>query len=103
MLEYFFVMFLFPIEFVFPNEHAFFNNIFTNENMKFEVAEPKEWLDYVIKGDLKPKTPVWISSSSGRSHKQNNHKNEKIELGEKRLSRKEQSHLDFIQAGKKRR
>ena len=35
MLEYFFVMFLFPIEFVFPNEHAFFNNIFTNENMKF--------------------------------------------------------------------
>lgn len=76
---------------------------FTNENMKFEVAEPKEWLDYVIKGDLKPKTPVWISSSSGRSHKQNNHKNEKIELGEKRLSRKEQSHLDFIQAGKKRR
>ena len=34
MLEYLFVLFLFPIEFVFPNEHAFFNNIFTNENMK---------------------------------------------------------------------
>ena len=76
---------------------------FTNENMKFEVPEPAEWLDYVKKGDLKPETPVWVSSSSGRSHKFDYHKNEKVELGEKRLSRKEQSHLDFIQAGKKRR
>ena len=60
---------------------------FTNEKLKFEVEEPKEWLDYVRKGDLKPKAPI----------------REKVDLGQKRLSRKEQSHLDFIQAGKKRR
>ena len=85
---------------------------FTNEKMKFEVAEPDEWLEYVKRGDLNPEVPVWVKGFEGKKHqvdnksqKYKNHHNDDsgIELGQKRLSRKEESHLDFIQAGKKRR
>ena len=80
--------------------------------MKFEVAEPDEWLEYVKRGDLNPEVPVWVKGFEGKKHqvdnksqKYKNHYNDDsgIELGQKRLSRKEDSHLDFIQAGKKRR
>jgi len=31
----------------------------TGKKMKFEVPEPKEWEEYVTKGDLHPDTPIW--------------------------------------------
>lgn len=80
---------------------------FTNQKMKFEVAEPEEWKSYVEKGDKHPETPVWSKEKTNKEHVRF-HKNakiedfdgEKIELGKRRLSAKDRAHMDFIQQGK---
>lgn len=61
-----------------------FTHPFTNELLKFEVKEPVEWMEYVKKGDTGNFTFA--------------HKN--VELGQKRLSKKERAHMNFIEAGK---
>ncbi len=84
---------------------------YTNETMHFEVKEPAQWLEYVKKGDEHPQTPVWIqalnnifeNSSGEHFHSRANSKNPKVELGQKRLSRKDRAHMNFIEAGKKDR
>ncbi|MBO4404798.1 MAG: RluA family pseudouridine synthase [Treponema sp.] len=70
-----------------------FEHPVTGEKMKFEVPEPAEWEEYVKKGDLHPKTPVW--------------KQERISSSKKDFvppknipSRKENRKMDFIQRGK---
>lgn len=71
-----------------------FDHPFTKEHMKFEVAEPEEWEEYVLRGDRNSQKPVWSEKKQPRK--------EELNLGQKRLSRKEASHMDFIQAGKRR-
>ena len=66
--------------------------------MKFEVPEPEEWIEYVKKGDLHAKKAIWVSHPEG---KKNNNKNQEIKLGQKRLSRKDIAHMNFIESGKK--
>lgn len=66
---------------------------FTNQKMRFEVPEPKEWKEYVEKGDSRSK------NQNQNREKQNFGKN-KVILGEKRLTRKEKAHMDFIERGK---
>lgn len=73
-----------------------FNHPFTKEHLKFEVPEPSEWEDYVKKGDFNPKKTLW----SDTKIKKSNSKNE-LQLGQKRLSRKDKAHLNFIESGKK--
>ena len=72
-----------------------FTHPFTGEKLKFEVAEPKEWLDYVKKGDFKQQNP---ENANNRRSSRNNSKT--LDLGEKRLSRKEAAHMNFIERGK---
>ncbi len=84
---------------------------YTNEKMSFEVKEPSQWLEYVQKGDEHPETPVWIqalnnifeNSAGEHFHSRSNQNTQKVELGQKRLSRKDRAHMNFIEAGKKRR
>ena len=79
-----------------------FDHPFTGEHMKFEVPEPKEWEEYVLKGDAHPKKPVWdlqqnkkdASNKSGHSH------HDELKLGQRRLSAKDKAHMDFIKSGK---
>lgn len=73
-----------------------FNHPFTNEHLKFEVPEPKEWLEYVKNGDFHPQKTLWDKSEI----KKLKNKNE-LQLGQKRLTRKDKAHLNFIESGKK--
>ena len=90
-----------------------FEHPFTHEPMKFEVPEPEEWLEYVKKGDFKPKTPVWIeamnkvfgSTKGEHFHSRNSrnpHEAEPLNLGKKRLTQKDRAHMNFIEAGKRK-
>lgn len=72
-----------------------FDHPFTGEHMKFEVPEPEEWTEYVIRGDKHPALPVWCEKKSFHT--------EEVQLGQKRLTRKDTAHMDFIQAGKRKR
>ncbi len=78
-----------------------FDHPFTGEHMKFEVPEPSEWEAYVRKGDEKPAKPVWNAEKSSTKH--NSRKNDELKLGERRLSRKDTAHMNFIERGKKHR
>lgn len=88
-----------------------FDHPFTKEHLKFEVPEPEEWFDYVKRGDKHPAVPVWIEeksavrdrSGSGSKGKNHNHNREDLLLGEKKLTRKDKAHMNFIEAGKKYR
>lgn len=83
-----------------------FDHPFTGEHLVFEVPEPVEWTDYVKRGDTHPEKPVWLNSEKGKNQSSAgkfNHNKDELKLGERRLSRKEQAHMGFIQAGKKRR
>lgn len=76
----------------------------TNEKMRFEVEEPRSWLEYVRAGDSHPKTPVWIEKVNGyfdtnRGAHFHGKKNA-VSLGKKRVSKKDRAHKDFIQQGK---
>lgn len=80
---------------------------FTGKKMKFEVPEPETWLEYVKKGDPNPKTPLWIESLKNSFDKKGErfhgrHENS-LDLGQKRLSKKDRAHMNFIEAGKKGR
>lgn len=79
-----------------------FDHPFTGEHMKFEVPEPEEWTSYVEKGDKHPKTPVWDLERKGKNTKARKHSdNENLELGQRKMTRKQAAHMDFIQQGKK--
>lgn len=79
-----------------------FDHPFTGEHMKFEVPEPVQWAEYVTKGDAKPEKPIWLQNENKSSYGKT-HKNEKnnVSLGERRLSRKDKAHMNFIESGKK--
>lgn len=63
-----------------------FTHPITEQKMRFEAPEPKEWKIYVEKGDY---------SSSFK-------KERSLTLGKKRLSAKDKAHMDFIAKGKLR-
>ena len=78
-----------------------FDHPFTGEHLKFEVPEPAEWNSYVEKGDEHPKKPVWDKSfDSKQNHKTHKNTSDYENLGERRLSRKDKAHMDFIKTGK---
>lgn len=73
-----------------------FNHPFTNEHLKFEVPEPDDWLEYVKKGDFHPQKTLWDKSEIKKAKNKN-----ELQLGQKRLTRKDKVHLNFIESGKK--
>lgn len=73
-----------------------FNHPFTGEHLKFEVPEPEEWKEYVLKGDLHPQKTLWANNRKENTKKDNN-----VILEQRRLSQKQKSHMNFIEAGKK--
>lgn len=84
-----------------------FDHPFTGEHLKFEVAEPEEWIEYVNRGDRHPEKPVWNLSSGGNGYKNGNRSRgksgEETGVYEKRLSAKDKAHMNFIESGKKHR
>ena len=74
-----------------------FTHPVTEQKMRFEAAEPKEWKSYVERGDFHPASPAWIAEKE-KSFK----KAESFSLGKKRLSAKDRAHMDFIAQGKQR-
>ena len=81
-----------------------FNHPFTGQHMKFEMPEPKEWEEYVLKGDLHPQKTLWNVESINSKYKSKNSSksDDSIVLEQRRLSQKQKSHMNFIEAGKKR-
>lgn len=75
-----------------------FDHPFTKEHLKFEVPEPEEWLEYVKKGDKKPRTPIW---KEAKPVVKQNRNDSSLNLGQKKLTRKETAHMNFIEKGKK--
>lgn len=69
-----------------------FTHPFTKEQMRFEVAEPEEWAEYVKKGDKNPKPPVW---------QKKNDRNENRDImnikAERAFSKKQMAHMDFME------
>lgn len=76
-----------------------FDHPFTKEHLKFEVAEPEEWLEYAKKGDKKPRTPVWKDSKISDRQSKND---KSLNLGQRKLTRKDAAHMNFIEKGKHR-
>ena len=66
----------------------------TNEKMKFEVPEDEQWLAYVEKGDLNPRTPIWKEKPAVHEKSIASLENAKT------VSRKNFRKMDFIQRGK---
>lgn len=79
-----------------------FNHPFTGEHMVFEVPEPEEWSKYVEKGDFHPRAPVWIESRKIEKRRKQSDFDD-FKPADKRLSRKQTAHMDFIQKGKQHR
>lgn len=71
-----------------------FDHPFTNEHLVFEVEEPKEWGEYVLKGDLHPQKPLW--------HQHQKNEKKEIILNEKRLTKKNMAHMNYIESGKQK-
>ena len=69
-----------------------FNHPMTGEHMKFEVPEPDEWSKYVEKGDLNPRTPIWMKKTVPSSNKAPS----EIKM---KMTKKKASHMDFIKRG----
>ena len=87
-----------------------FNHPFTGKHMKFEVPESEEWLAYVQQGDSHPVTPVWIQelnrqfdNGAGEHFHKQGQEEQSLQLGPKRLSKKEKAHMNFIEQGKRRK
>lgn len=83
-----------------------FDHPFTGEHLCFEVPEPEEWTAYAQKGDRSPSKPVWMedrSAAKNQHGKKNPSSSDNIKLGQKRLSRKDKAHMNFIESGKKYR
>ncbi len=83
-----------------------FNHPVTGEHMKFEVAEPAEWKEYVERGDSHPRKPVWKLERI-KENKSEKEKNLPVTSngrgGFKRLTGKEKNKMDFISRGKSER
>lgn len=65
-----------------------FTHPFTEQKMRFEVPEPKEWKEYVEAGDVQRKPLP---------------KKESHSFGKKRLTAKEKAHMNYIELGKRMR
>ncbi len=68
----------------------------TGEKMHFEVAEDTFWAEYVQKGDSHPSKPIWEEER----HYKNNNLSVPKSATIKKLSRKQTSHMNYIEAGK---
>ncbi|MCR5725066.1 MAG: RluA family pseudouridine synthase [Treponema sp.] len=84
-----------------------FTHPYTQALMRFEVPEPDDWAPYVQKGDPSPEVPVWQKERAQlrRSEKANHGKGQRDALpahAERRLSRRDRAHMNFIQQGKHR-
>ncbi|MCQ2590386.1 MAG: RluA family pseudouridine synthase [Treponema sp.] len=80
-----------------------FDHPFTGEHLKFQVPEPEEWSSYVKKGDLHPEKTLWRAENiKGEKNHKKNAADDRVILEEKRLSQKQKSHMNFIEAGKRR-
>jgi 23S rRNA pseudouridine1911/1915/1917 synthase len=75
-----------------------FTHPFTEQKMRFEVPEPKEWKIYVEKGDTSTESKNSPRSKSGKPFK----KQESFTPAKRRLSAKDKAHMDFITQGKMR-
>ena len=73
-----------------------FKHPVTGKVLRFEVAEPEEWLEYVTKGDMHPALPVWRDKNSPYNKPQLSHTDNRPV----QLSHKQKSHMDFISQGK---
>jgi len=80
-----------------------FDHPFTGEHMKFEVPEPKEWRDFVKKGDFQPKKDENSTGPKQKKESRSRNSVKDVDLGEKRLTRKDLAHMNFIERGKHRR
>lgn len=80
-----------------------FDHPFTGEHMKFEVAEPKTWRDFVKKGDLQPKKDENSTGPKQKKESRSRNSVKGVDLGEKRLTRKDLAHMNFIERGKHQR
>ncbi len=69
----------------------------TSKKMKFEVPEPKEWEEYVKKGDSHPTAPVWKNETNERLKKSKSIENIKTSI---QISRKKERKMNFIERGK---
>ena len=79
-----------------------FDHPFTGEHLKFEVPEPKEWLECVENGTGNHKPPVWQESKKHEKKQTDIYK----ELNQQKKSRptgKQLKGMDFIQRGKNHR
>ena len=80
-----------------------FAHPFTGEHLKFEVPEPKEWRDFVKKGDFSLEKPAHKAEPKRAAKTRRQDSIKGVDLGEKRLTRKDLAHMDFIERGKHRR
>ena len=81
-----------------------FDHPFTGEHMKFEVPEPEEWSEYVSRGDKHPEKTVWDSERNSQHHKNQHEKKADNEMPfERKLTRKQTAHMDFIKKGQNHR
>ena len=81
-----------------------FYHPFTGEHMKFEVPEPEEWSEYVSRGDKHPEKTVWDSERNSQHHKNQHEKKADNEMPfERKLTRKQTAHMDFIKKGQNHR
>ena len=71
-----------------------FEHPFTKEILSFEVPEPEEWALYVKNGDRNHK-----ALNAKKSYQEKKRKDDFVPF-ERKLSRKESAHMDFIQRGK---
>ena len=90
-----------------------FTHPFTEKPMHFEVPEPAEWESFVVRAasEKTAHEPTGAKPSGtrgGKNSRSNPRRAEKsrpadeIELGQKRLSRKDRAHMNFIEQGKHR-
>lgn len=92
-----------------------FTHPFTGAALRFEVPEPADWLPYVQRGDSAPEPPVWkipqhrhdkktrTSAKHGNEYSRRQNATDAVALGDRRMSRKEEAHLNYIERGKRRR
>ncbi len=74
-----------------------FDHPFTGEHLKFEVPEPKEWLEQVKKEAKSGFAP----KSEGKIRSRRKPKDDiEIPKGERRLTKKQLAHMSYIERGK---
>ena len=78
-----------------------FKHPFTGEILKFEVEEPKEWISFVEKGDSRLLNEK--KNRPNRSQKKDFDERNGLSNKDRVVSRKELSHMNYIQRGKAHR